>query len=195
MNKDYSKFIGSKTYRNEACVKSFAQTFESLSFSTIMVLLKHQPFNHVQSREFSFQNRELNQFLTSAPCPLCSVRKRWSWTGRALRVPSLPDMSNMIRAHFKRKTSPWHRRQATVQVSSRKLLFLEHCSFVCLISELTNCTKANSGAPAPIVTLTHLSLQHTTPNTEQRWRKGPSPVQGKGYLLTYRQLTLCLFSH
>lgn len=36
-----------------------------------MVLLKHQPFNHVQSREFSFQNCKSNQFLMSAPCTLC----------------------------------------------------------------------------------------------------------------------------
>lgn len=32
-------------------------------------------------------------------------------------------------------------------------LLLEHCVFVCLFPELTNCRKVNSGAPAPIVML------------------------------------------
>lgn len=54
-----------------------------------------------------------------------------------------------------------------VSVRERALL-LEHCVFVCLFPELTNCMKVNSGAPAPIVMLSpthtrtpfHLSTQH-----------------------------------
>lgn len=51
------------------------------------------------------------------------------------------------------------------------------------LPEQTNCMKVNSGTPAPIVTLsptlTHLSLEHTTPNTEQRWRKGQAQPEAK----------------
>lgn len=34
-----------------------------------------------------------------------------------------------------------------------RTLLLERCVFACLFPELTNCTKVNSGAPAPIVVL------------------------------------------
>ena len=75
-------------------------------------------------------------------------------SGQVVKALSLADTGDMIRIRFfiKEELVMAQTTDGCASVRERTLL-LERCVFACLFPELTNCTKVNSGAPAPIVAL------------------------------------------